>query len=413
MPDTGSQRPSETRGPIFIMGAMGSGTTLLRLMLDSHERIVIPRETGFMRALNANKFIPFKWSGRNWFKRLGWSEEEWDELLGNFYDNAFQRLVEKEGAERWGDKTPYHTWHIDEMARLFPTAQFVGVLRHPGGSVASNITRWDASTDSGMSYTLSKSAYHYLRYAIEIARQAARYPDRFTVLRYEELVLQPEALMRELLEWLGEPWSDSVLKHHEVQASRGGKLQVEGRVRVDDPIDASRISKWTNTLNEKQRRRINRRIGRVGEFWGYSMDDPVSLEPLGSDGRLLVRGEEIGARIGRFQDIDFTVQPPPPIANLYYDPRHLKLTRQKQGEEDVDEEPWPRTRLRRAALPVFKRLPAPARRGIVALARRFWERGLTSGAPKPEKGQKDGKPQPVEKSQNGSGEQAAQTTAKR
>ena len=42
MPESGSQRPAERRGPIFIMGAMGSGTTLLRLMLDSHERIAIP-----------------------------------------------------------------------------------------------------------------------------------------------------------------------------------------------------------------------------------------------------------------------------------------------------------------------------------------------------------------------------------
>ena len=37
-------RPSEARGggPIFIIGCMGSGTTLIRLILDSHENIAIP-----------------------------------------------------------------------------------------------------------------------------------------------------------------------------------------------------------------------------------------------------------------------------------------------------------------------------------------------------------------------------------
>jgi hypothetical protein len=60
-----------TRGPIFIVSAMGSGSTLLRLILDSHDRIAIPQETGFMRAYNAHQFVPFKWSGRNWAKRMG------------------------------------------------------------------------------------------------------------------------------------------------------------------------------------------------------------------------------------------------------------------------------------------------------------------------------------------------------
>ena len=58
-------------------------------------------------------------------------------------------------------------------------------------------------------------------------------------------MLRPEPLMRELLDWLGEPWSQSVLEHHTVQGARGGRLKVEGRSRVDDPIDTSRIAKWT------------------------------------------------------------------------------------------------------------------------------------------------------------------------
>src|ERR671931_341418 len=101
-------------GPIFIIGAMGSGTTLLRLMLDSHPNIAIPYETGFMRAYNAHQFIPFKWSGRN-------------------------------------------------MARLYPDAVFVGVVRHPAGEVASCMSRFG--------HSLGRATYHYLRYTKEVARQ--------------------------------------------------------------------------------------------------------------------------------------------------------------------------------------------------------------------------------------------------
>jgi Sulfotransferase family len=132
VPDTGPLRPAPVRGPIFIIGAMGSGSTLLRLILDSHDNIAIARETGFMRAYNAHQFIPFKWSGRNWAKRLGWSRAELDAELGRFYDRIFMRNVERQGKQRWGDKTPYHTWHVDDMARVFPDAVFVGIVRHPG-----------------------------------------------------------------------------------------------------------------------------------------------------------------------------------------------------------------------------------------------------------------------------------------
>jgi hypothetical protein len=364
------------------MGAMGTGTTLLRLMLDSHERIAIPRETGFMRAFNAHKFIPFKWSGRDWYERLGWSEEEFEEHLRVFYDTAFRRLLENQGKARWGDKTPYHTWHIDDMARLFPDAQFIGMVRHPGGSVASNVTRWNADKNPNFGYTLPKAAYHYLKYATEIGRQASRYSDRFSVVRYEDLVLQPEPLMRELLDWLGEPWSDQVLDHHNVQASRGGKLRVEGRVRVDDPIDVERISKWTATINEAGRKQLKRRAGRIGEFWGYRIDEPLILDPVASDGRVLIGGDDVRSRVSRFKDLDFSTQPPVPRADRFYHPGRVQLAAARRKQEQAEETVWPRTRLRRAAMPVVRRLPAPARRRLVAVARRRWEAGLTrSSAP--------------------------------
>ena len=50
-----------------------------------------------MRAYNAHQFIPYKWSGRNWAKRMGWSRKELDEELARFYDRIFMRNVERHG----------------------------------------------------------------------------------------------------------------------------------------------------------------------------------------------------------------------------------------------------------------------------------------------------------------------------
>jgi hypothetical protein len=158
-------------------------------------------------------------------------------------------------------------------------------------------------------------------------------------------------------------------------------------VRVDDPIDVSRISKWTGTINEAGRRKLKRRIGRIGEFWGYTVDDALALEPLRADGRLLIRGDDVQARIRQFTDIDFSTQPPIPRADQFYHPRDVKLAAAlPEQEEAAEERPWPRTRLRRVALPVVRRLPRPARRRLAALARRRWEAGLSESSAKPGSG---------------------------
>jgi hypothetical protein len=350
------------QGPIFIIGAMGSGTTLLRLMLDCHPNIAISPETGFMRAYNAHQFIPFKWSGRNWARRLGWSREELDRELAAFYERLFTRYMERHGKQRWGEKTPLHTFHVDAMARLYPEAVFVGVVRHPGGEVASCMSRFG--------HSFGRATYHYLRYTKEVARQAARYGDRFAVVRYEDVVLQPERSLRDLLEWLGEPWSDQVLRHDTIQAERSHKLRVEGGTRVDQPIDTSRIAKWTTTLDEPQRRKVARRLGRLGEFFGYSMADPAALEPVGAGGSPLMRGEEIDARIDRFPDLDLRTQMPVPQAEKFYRPHDVTLEK-RAAEKVPGPVPVPSPAVSRAAAKVVRRLPSGARWRLRAVAKRL------------------------------------------
>jgi hypothetical protein len=339
-------------GPIFLIGAMGSGTTLLRLMLDSHEHIAIPPETGFMRAYKAHRFIPFKWSGWNWAVRMGWTREELDVELRGFYDRLFSRYAEQQGKRRWGEKTPLHVWHMSAMARLFPDAVFLCIVRHPGATVASNMKRWH--------YTLIGGAYHFERTNHEIARQAAQLGPRAALLRYEELVLQPEAVMREVLEWLGEPWSPGVLEHHRVQAGRGGKLVVEGRNRVDDPIDVSRISRWFDVIGAQDRETLHKRLGRYAELFGYDARDPAVLEPLNARGAYLTAGAEIDARIADFEDLDLRTQPPVPRADRLYHPRELTLAYRQPGPVRAP------GRARKALRPLVRVQPRAVRR----LARR-------------------------------------------
>ena len=345
------------RGPIFIVGAMGSGTTLLRLVLDSHPNIAIPPETGFMRAYDAHIYTPFKASGKGWTKRLGWKPEELDAKLRELYDDLFMRYAESHGKQRWGEKTPLHTWHIDDMARLFPEAQFIGLIRHPSASVASNMRRFKLS--------FSRTATHWARYTGEIVRQAARHGDRFALMRYEDLVVEPEPLMRELLDWLGEPWTDAVLEHHAVQGARKGRARVEGRSRRDEPIDPSRIGSWKERLPGAQQRWLTERLGRRAEFFGYAMDEPVPVAPLASEGGAIVRGSELDTRIEAFGDLDLRTRPQVPIYDQEPDPRELMVITREQFAYLTR----PRG-VRAVGVWFARKLPMGVRYGLVRLVRR-------------------------------------------
>jgi Sulfotransferase family len=334
---TSPRKPARTKGPIFIVGSQGSGTTLLRLMLDSHERIAIPHETGFMRAYDAMQFIPFKWTGRRWARRLGWSQGDLDDKLREFFEDVFMRYAAEHGKTRWGEKTPLHTWHVNAMQRLFPEAVFVATIRHPGATIVSNMRRFHR--------TVEEAAYHHVRYNKEIARVAARFPRRMITLRYEDLLLSTERVMRELLDWLSEPWSERVLEHHVIQGARSHE-RIEGFTRADDSRDPSRIARWAETATEEQRAALDRRAGRVGEFFGYSMDDPHALAPIGRSDSLLFGGFEIRRRMREFPDLDIATREPVPIYEQWLDPRKFELKRVPDGDAAEEE---PSSLLRRVA----------------------------------------------------------------
>ena len=137
VPSTEADGPGPGEGPIFVVGSMRSGSTLLRLILDSHPRIAIGAETGFMGAVMGTKQIPSWKYGAEWYQRIDWSEPELDERLRDFYAGMFARYAAERGKARWGEKTPFHTAHIATMAEIFPTSVFVGIVRHPGAVAAS------------------------------------------------------------------------------------------------------------------------------------------------------------------------------------------------------------------------------------------------------------------------------------
>ncbi len=261
-------RSGSEEGPIFVVGSMRSGSTLLRLMLDSHEAIAIPPETGFMGALSATRKIPnFKY-GDTWFERIGWSAAELDDRLRDFYAEMFSRYAIAQGKSRWGEKTPSHTWHLAAMSEVFPDAQFVAIVRHPGAVAASLRDRFH--------YTFADGVAYWDEINRELLRRASELGPRILLCRYEDLVHEPEAVLRPMLARLGVPWSASVLAHHEVQAERGSPRMSDGSTISRDSVDPERASTWVSLLTDGDREVLMERAGPLADLLGYDVKHPVT-----------------------------------------------------------------------------------------------------------------------------------------
>lgn len=304
--ETGSSgRETPGAGPVFVVGSMRSGSTLLRLILDSHPQIAMSPETGFMGALLATKAIPNWKHGTDWYQRINWTEDELDDRLREFYGGMFERYAYRQGKSRWGEKTPFHTSHMAPMARLFPDAVFVGIVRHPGAVAAS--------LQKNFHYSFADAVSYWEATNLDLVRAATTLGPRFVACRYEDLVLECEPVLRELMAFLGESWSPSVLQHHRVQREKGAPRVADGSTITSDPIDAKRAIQWTTKATEDDYRALERSAG-LAAFFGYERMDPTLRQPIPppESGRTwLPTGDDLAARRREWSGrVDFDLRPP-------------------------------------------------------------------------------------------------------
>ena len=311
-----------TAGPIFIIGPMGSGTTLMRLIVDSHDDIAIAQETSIMRAYLAHRWIPFHRHGGDWYGRLGWSEDELDARMREFYAGMFERFAAEQGKRRWGDKTPWHAWHVRELRRVFPDAVFIAMVRHPGAVSASVSDRFRQSWGGAVT--------HWINTTTELVQRGIEQGDRLLMVRYEDLVVQPEKTLREVFAWLAEPWSDRLLEHDRVHTERGTARRVEGATRSDKPIATDRIAAWVDDRTPRQLQVLTERVGDLAGFYGYHLDDPEKVDPMevsSMPGRLTMTGDMLAERMVMFPQLtaELTREVTPWAGNRMLTPETLDL----------------------------------------------------------------------------------------
>ncbi len=193
--------------PFFVVGAQRSGTTMLRLMLNSHSRIAVPFESAFLcqysnlvqygdlkNKSNTEKLLqalaeePLTKKGKIIQEPkaiLAESIETYSDLL----TAVFQQYARRRGKVRWGVKTPAYVTEIDQIWRLFPHCKIIHLIRD-GRDVALSYRRisW------GSSHTPRVAADW--RWKVMLGHKMGEMIwASYLEVHYEDLVRSPEATL--------------------------------------------------------------------------------------------------------------------------------------------------------------------------------------------------------------------------
>ena len=187
--------------PIFIIGSPRSGTTLVRLVLDSHPNISCGPETHFLAS-----FADI--IGKHWdtISLYGFDQHYWHTEIGHFFGAFKSDYARRSGKRRWAEKTPQYTLYLEFIDALYPDAQFVHIIRDGRDVVFSHLERW------GYRAALRCAMNRWSDYVTKARNFGRALPSsRYFELRYEELVAEPDRWLQSLFEYLEEPWHPAVL----------------------------------------------------------------------------------------------------------------------------------------------------------------------------------------------------------
>lgn len=236
--------------PVFILGAHKSGTSLLRNLIDGHSEVfAIPFESHFFQyygywVLNNYRYSkPKKYSNDELIKVFTdfiQANNEADDKFGDAFvygkfnveifanhfanlnsshsiNEAFQLFVEathlslfKKPLEQDAlivEKSVEHAEFACDIQKAYPNAKFIHVVRNP----YSNLVSLRKYKSMGFGYPLIHRVLHTLENSYYYLEKNQRLLDNYLVIRYEDLVQNPEEWMNRIADYVGITFSESLL----------------------------------------------------------------------------------------------------------------------------------------------------------------------------------------------------------
>jgi hypothetical protein len=224
-----STQPGRAADPFrFALGHVRSGTTMLRALLDSHSALAVPPESYFVvpalstAVATGAPYDPDAFVARvrrdRYFADWDLDDAELDALrhdprvhsTADAIAGLYATYARVRGKPHYADKTPSHLLDVDLLAQQFPAGRFLHQVRDGRDVVASVLTM-----DFGPA-AFADAAWAWRRRVLKAHRVGrALGPERYLEIHYEDLVADPEPVLRRVCTFFGLDYEPEMLRYHE------------------------------------------------------------------------------------------------------------------------------------------------------------------------------------------------------
>lgn len=212
-------------GPIYVGGLDRSGKTTMAAYLASHPDIAIPAVGSNMWTYFYGQYGDLADPGNLdrcldamlHYKHVRFLRPDPDRIRREFatgpatYARLFAlfltHFAERMDKPRWGAQTGLIERYAPHLFAAYPGLRIVHMVRDPRDRYEASLARWpDGKGRAG-------GAVARWRYSTGLGEQhLRRYPDGYLIVRFEDLIRDTAATLRRVCEFLGAPFTPSMLR---------------------------------------------------------------------------------------------------------------------------------------------------------------------------------------------------------
>jgi len=226
-----ASEPATNPQPIFIVGMPRSGTTLLDRILGAHTQVTSAGELGdFGRQLRWAADCPgVEPIDERLLERL--DRVDFAEVGRRYLSQTRWRSA----TVRYIDKLPVNYQLAGLVARALPNARILHMVRDPMATCFSNYRAYFGA-GYGYSYDLAALAAHHHDYRRLMRHWHRTVPGRILDVDYARLAADPEAALRDILEFCGLDFEPGCLdlRNNRAPVATLSAMQVGGGIRASE-----------------------------------------------------------------------------------------------------------------------------------------------------------------------------------
>jgi tetratricopeptide (TPR) repeat protein len=210
--------------PVFVVGMLRSGTSLLEQMLASHPDADGAGELSYWGEAAA---------------RIGAAGLAGAAPLGLLAQDYLSQLGP---ASRVVDKMPANFMHLGLIGAALPNARILHMRRNP---IDTCLSIYFQHFEPTLTYAndLNDLADYYRRYELLMAHWRRTLHDGAVLdVDYEALVSEPRTVMEAVLDFIGLPWSERCLEPHRTQRT----IITASKWQARQKISAGSVGRWRN-----------------------------------------------------------------------------------------------------------------------------------------------------------------------